>query len=295
MILVVGATGRLGGTIVKKLLAKGKQVRIMVRENSPSESLARQGLATSAVELVASGAQTVTGDLRERASLDRACQGVDTVITTANTVLREFDLEGVDFNGNVNLIEAAKAARVNHFIFTSTSGSDPNSPDPLMQFKGKCDHRLQTSGLTYTILKPSLFMEVWVAMTVGLPLQAGQPITLVGKGDHRHNFVSQDDVADYAVAAVDNPAARNAEIFIGGSASYSWIETVRVIGDTIGAQLPLNFVAPGSPIPLLPEGMWGLLYAMETYESHIDMAETSKTYAIAPTSLETFARRFFVR
>lgn len=296
MILVVGATGRLGGQIVKKLLAKGKPVRILSRPNSPAEEMAKQGLAIPASELAAAGAQPVSGDLRDPASLAAACQGVETVITTANTVLRDFDVEGVDLNGTLSLIEAAQAAGVKHFIFVSIANSDPNSPDPVLHNKALVEQRLKSSGImSYTILKPGIFMEVWVAMTVGLPLQAGQPVTLVGQGDHRHAFVSQYDVADYAVAAVDNPAARNAEVYIGGPVAYTWTEIVKTVGDVIGMQLPVNYVTAGSPIPLLPDGMWGLLYTMETVESDIPMAETSKIYGIEPTSLETFAQRFFVR
>lgn len=270
-------------------------MRILSRPNSPAEEMAKQGLATPASELVAAGAQPVSGDLSEPASLAAACQGVETVITTANTVLREFDIEGIDLNGSLNLVEAAQTAGVKHFIFVSIANSDPNNPDPVLRGKGLVEQRLKSSGMPYTILKPGIFMEVWVAMTVGLPLQAGQPITLVGKGDHRHAFVSQEDVADYAVAAVDNPAARNAEIYIGGPAAYTWTEIVKTVGDILNMQLPVTFVTSGSPIPLLPEGMWGLLYTMETVESFIPMVETSKIYGIEPTSLETFAQRFFVR
>jgi uncharacterized protein YbjT (DUF2867 family) len=78
MILVVGATGILGGMITQQLLAQGKEVRILVRENSPSEALAAQGMATSARTLIDAGAQPVCGDLKDRASLDRAVKGMDT-------------------------------------------------------------------------------------------------------------------------------------------------------------------------------------------------------------------------
>ena len=65
MILVVGATGQLGGMITQRLLAEGKDVRILVRHNSPSEELAKQGLATSSQTLIDAGAQPVYGDLKE--------------------------------------------------------------------------------------------------------------------------------------------------------------------------------------------------------------------------------------
>jgi uncharacterized protein YbjT (DUF2867 family) len=79
MILIVGATGLLGGMITQQLLAQDKEVRILVRHNSPSEGLAQQGMATPAQTLIDAGAQPVYGDLKERSSLDSACQGIDTV------------------------------------------------------------------------------------------------------------------------------------------------------------------------------------------------------------------------
>jgi uncharacterized protein YbjT (DUF2867 family) len=69
MILVVGATGVVGGMITRGLLEQGRQVRILVRRDSPSSQLVQQGLATSAEELIASGAHAVHGDMRDRASL----------------------------------------------------------------------------------------------------------------------------------------------------------------------------------------------------------------------------------
>src|SRR5512139_885326 len=145
MILVVGATGRLGGTIARRLLEQGKGVRILVRHNSPSEELAKQGLATSALSLIEAGAQPVYGDLKDRASLDPACAGIETVITTANSVLRggEDNLQTVDVQGNRNLIDAARAAGVQQFIFTSALGADANHPFPLFQAKGVTDAYLR--------------------------------------------------------------------------------------------------------------------------------------------------------
>ena len=79
MYLIVGATGSLGGAITHMLLAQGKTVRILARPASNYSPLAE------------AGAQVVFGDLKERASLDPACQGVDVLITTANSVLRGGD------------------------------------------------------------------------------------------------------------------------------------------------------------------------------------------------------------
>src|SRR4051812_1503145 len=97
MILVVGSTGMLGGRIARRLLEQGRDVRILVR---PTSDHAR---------LVAAGAKPVIGDLKDPASVRRAVDGVDTVITTANSAQRggEDNVENVDLHGNAALIDAA--------------------------------------------------------------------------------------------------------------------------------------------------------------------------------------------
>jgi uncharacterized protein YbjT (DUF2867 family) len=295
MILIVGATGLLGGMITQQLLAQGQEVRILVRHNSPSEALAQQGMATLAQTLIDAGAQPVYGDLKDRSSLDSACQGIDTVITTANAVLRGGDdnLESVDLHGTQALVDAAKAAEVRHFIYISAAGSAPGHPHPLFDAKGRGEDHLKGSGLVYTILKPGTFMEIWIGTVVGMPLGAGQPVTLVGQGARKVAFVSIADVAAYAVTAVDNPKAENQEIYLAGPTSYSWTEAVEAIGNAVGQQIAINYLGAGEPIPLIPPSMAPILAAQEMKDSFIDMSETSRRYGLEPTSLDTFAGRFF--
>src|SRR3712207_4114174 len=121
MILVVGATGVVGGMVTRRLLDEDKEVRVLVRRDSPSSQLVQQGLATSAEELAEAGAHPVHGDLRDRASLDTALEGIETVITTANSAGRggADNPQSVDLEGNRNLIEAAREAGVERFVFVS--------------------------------------------------------------------------------------------------------------------------------------------------------------------------------
>jgi NADH dehydrogenase len=293
----VGATGLLGGNITLHLLKQGRPVRILVRHNSPSEQLALQGMATSAKALIDAGAQPVYGDLKDRASLDAACAGVDTVITTANAVMRggPDTIESVDLQGTKNLIDAAKVAGVKHFIYTSVPGADASSPVPLNAAKAKCEAHLKESGLTYTILKPGVFMEIWIGAVVGIPLRAGQPVTLVNKGATKVPFVAMPDVAAYAIVSTLHPAAKNAEIYIAAPRAYTWTEAVEAAGRAMGITLPVNYVPLGAPVPLLPEAMQGLIGTMEMHDWEIPMDETSKMFGIEPTSMDAFAGRFFAR
>jgi NADH dehydrogenase len=297
MILVVGATGSLGGRIVRGLLERGEDVRVFVRRDSPSEQMAAQGLAHTAQSLIDAGAQPAWGDLKDRASIEAAVAGVDTVISTANAVKRwgEDTLETVDRQGTLDLIDAARAAGVSRFLYASVQGASSDSPVPLFQCKAACERALMESGLTYTIVQPSVFMEVWIGMMVGIPLMTQQTITLIGQGDHAHNFMSEQDVADYFIAMIDNPAAFNQAVMIGGPASHTWTEVVERVGGRMGAQLPLQYAPPGSTIAYLPEGANGLATAFEMYEDHLDIGEVSATYGVRPTTLDEYIDRTFVR
>jgi uncharacterized protein YbjT (DUF2867 family) len=297
MILVVGATGSLGGRITRGLLLQGKKVRIFARNNPISAELAQQGRANTAESLVEAGAEAVYADLKEPDSLETAVANIETVITTATATQRggEDTVPAVDLQGALDLIAAAKAGGVRHFIYTSAAGAMSGHPVPLFDIKGQCEAALEASGMAYTILRPAVFMEIWIGMIVGLPLMNQQPISLIGKGDHHHNFVSETDVASFALAVVDNPQAVNQRLDIGGPASYTWTQIVNTAGQVMGAELPVQYLPLGTTVPLLPPAASDLLNGMETFETFIDMTETAPAYGVTLTTLDEYLRRTFVQ
>jgi uncharacterized protein YbjT (DUF2867 family) len=281
MILTVGSTGTLGGLITRRLLAQGRDVRILVRPGSGFR------------DLVQAGALPVLGDIRDRASLTPAFAGVDTVITTANSAQRGGDdnVETVERLGNRNLMDAARAAGVRHFIFTSALGVSQDSPVPFMQAKAEAEEYLKGSGVPFTILAPNIFMEAWFPMIITGPLKAGGMVTLVGEGRRRHSFVSVEDVAAFAVACVDNVATLGRTIPIGGPVAVSWRDIVEAGGRLRGSAIPMTSVAPGEPLAGLPPLIGGFMAAMETYDSELDMLESSRSFGIELTPMETVLRR----
>ncbi|MCA1708841.1 MAG: NmrA family NAD(P)-binding protein [Actinobacteria bacterium] len=140
MILVIGGTGMLGGRIVRRLVGRGEKVRALIRDSSGKKGLSEIG------------AETAWGDLKDPASLRDACDGISTVITTANSVARGGDdnVETVDLEGNRSLVEAALSSGVEHFIFISVQGEDPDSPNPFIRAKGLTSKQLRESGMAYT-------------------------------------------------------------------------------------------------------------------------------------------------
>jgi uncharacterized protein YbjT (DUF2867 family) len=285
MILVVGATGRLGGSIARKLLAEGSEVRILVRGGS------------SCADLVDAGAQPVPGDLKDPTSLRLACAGVETVVTTANSMARagRDTIEAVDRRGNQELIQAADAEHVRRFVFVSALGADPESAVPLLRAKGVAEQRLTTTGMTWTILQPNLFMDLLPVIVVAQPALAGKPVTLVAEGRRRHSLVAMRDVVSYVVAALEHDEAQNQRLVVGGPEPVSWRDVVAAFEHALRRQIPLRSVAIGEPVPGMTEEVSGLLHALETYDSPLEMTALAATYGVKPTPLAEFVRDFLRR
>lgn len=243
MILVAGATGRLGAEIVRRLRQRGEEVRGLVRTTSDPAKIAH---------IRELGGETFTGNLRDHASLVGACKGVKTVISTVSmiqTAQPGDSFEDTDGAGNISLIEAAKDAGVQHFIFVSFETS--RFPDtPLTDAKHAVERHLREGGIDYTILQPPPFMEIWLG-----PMLFGDPSTgqvkIFGKGEGRVPYVSVDDVAEVAVRAVNSPAARNATIVFSGPEAITQRDAVRLFEEAIGKSLTVTEV-PEAAL----EGQW---------------------------------------
>jgi len=243
---------------------------------------------------VAAGAHPVIGDLKDPASLLAACAGVDTVVTTANSSARggEDTVESVDRLGNRNLIEAAARAGVERFVFVSNLGASPDSPNPFMAAKGETEQLLRSSGMSWTILQPNLFMDKLPVLVVGVPALTGRPVTLVGEGRRVHSLVAMNDVAQYVLAAVEHPERDGQLLVIGGPEPVSWRDVVAAFECELGRAIPVHTVPPGQPIDGMPDLLTGFLALLETYDSRLEMGELSERYGVAPTALQAWVRNF---
>jgi uncharacterized protein YbjT (DUF2867 family) len=234
MILVAGATGFLGREICRRLAAAGKNVRGLVRTTSDPLVVA---------QLAEFGVETADGDLRDPASLDRACRGVAAVISTVSTTRsrQEGDsIEATDLQGQLNLVDAARRAGVSRFVYTSYSGQI-DSDDPLTLAKRTVEDRVRRSGITYTILRPSYFIEVWLSPALGFD-HPNAKATIYGSGDAKISWISLGDVAEFAVRSLDEPAAANATLELGGPDALSPREVVRIFEKASGRAFEVQLV-----------------------------------------------------
>jgi uncharacterized protein YbjT (DUF2867 family) len=234
VILVVGATGLLGGEICRLLRERGNPVRALVREGSPREEALR-----------ALGAEIVHGDLKAPPSLDRACAGVQRVATTANSILSRRagdNLRSVDRDGQLALIAAARSAGVNHFVYTSVS---PGSSRALfVQYKREVETAVRGSGMKWTILQPAAFMEIAFSRTAGWDIAAGRA-TIVGSGNARVSYVSVEDVARFAVRALEGDEFTNRNLPLGGPEAVSPLEAVCAFENAAGRRFAVRRVPTG--------------------------------------------------
>lgn len=293
MILVVGATGLLGMEICRRLRQDGKSVRGLVRATSDGAKTA---------ELAKIGVELVRGDLKNPPSLEAACAGITTVISTASSTLsrQEGDsIETVDQRGQIALVDAARSANVEHFIFISFR-DNPRIQYPLTAAKRAVERHVKSSGLAYTILQASYFMEVWLTPMLGFDFASGK-VRIYGEGTNRLSWVSYKDVARIAAAAVDQPGARNLTLDVGGPDALTPREVVRMFEAAGSADIAVDMVKESDLIAQmqgttdpLQQSFAGL---MLQYASG-DAMDTSKTRSLFPfelTSVRDYASALLAR
>jgi uncharacterized protein YbjT (DUF2867 family) len=288
MNLVVGATGMLGSEICRRLVAAGKPVRALVRPTADSAKV------EALKEL---GAEIVPGDLRDRASLEAACQGVTAVITTVSALPFSYqpgenDIQTVDLEGQETLIAAARAAGVERFVYTSFS---PDNDFPLRNAKRAVEARLRDSGLTYTVLRPSYFMEFWFTPAVGFDV-ANAKARVYGSGENPISWISSSDVAQFAVESLENPAARNATLELGGPQALSQRKAIAIFEEVRGRPFEVEYV----PEQALEEQQktatdpaqqsFSGLMRWYAQGDPIEMKETLKAFPVQLTSVKDYAR-----
>jgi uncharacterized protein YbjT (DUF2867 family) len=290
MNLIVGATGFLGGEICRRLRNEDRPVRALVRHTSDPARVA---------VLKALGVELVTGDLQDRASLDAACDGVHAVVTTAATTISRQphdSIEATDLEGQKALVDAAVDAGADRFIYVSVAsalGSDVH----FLAVKRAVEEHVRRSGLTYTNLRPASFMEVWLGPALGFDV-ANARARVLDDGKTPHSWISLGDVAEYAARSLENPAAANQDIDLGGPAALTQLEVVQAFEDAIGRPFevehaPLEGLEAHRDMATDPydQAIASLMVLMATTPCVVDMDDTARDFGFAPVSVADYAQR----
>ena len=289
MILIVGATGSMGRHLTRALLDAGEPVRAFTREPVRAAALATHG------------ADVVRGDLRDAASVRAAMQGVRAVVSASHSILGRGTSASriVDDEGQRTLITAAKEAGVNQFVFTSALGASPDHSVDFWRTKARIETLVRDSGLPFTILQPTAFMEVHAYDLIGKNVQLGKRVPIFGPGNNPRNFVAASDVAAVARHALTDARFIGQTVTIGGPQNLTSNQVAQLFERICGKEaailnVPLALVR-GMAVVLTPlhEGVGRILrfaIVAETTNQTFDRSTSPLTAALPSTTLEAWAR-----
>lgn len=184
MIAVTGATGRLGGRIARRLADAGVAQRLLVRDVRRAPVLP--------------GATAARAPYGDTDALRQALRGVHTVLMVSAT-------ESEDRLGqHLSFIRAARAAGVQHIVYTSFFGAAPEATFRLARTHWHTEQALRAAGPAWTFLRDCLYADFLPGMVEDV---ADGGVIRGPAGNGRVAAVAQDDVADVAAAVLLRPAA----------------------------------------------------------------------------------------
>jgi uncharacterized protein YbjT (DUF2867 family) len=191
IVLVSGATGRQGGAVIRYLLPKGWKLRALTRNSS----------STAAQDLARKGIEVMQGDLEDPASLERAMRGVYGIYS-----VQDFWSVGAkrEVLQGKNLADAAKNARVEHFVYSSVGGAERNSGIDHWESKWQVEKHIRKLGLPATILRPVAFMENYYVDQVEIGILKGKLMDPI-RADKPYQTIAAEDIGAFAALAFERP------------------------------------------------------------------------------------------
>lgn len=214
-LLIVGATGTLGRQVARRALDEGLNVRCLVR--SPKK----------AAFLKEWGAHLIPGDLSSPESLPPALEGITAIVDAATTRPTDaLSIKQVDWEGKVALIQAAKAAGIEHYVFFSIMDAEKYPHVPLMEIKRCTELFLAESGLNYTVLRPCGFFQGLIGQ-YAIPVLEKQSIWVMGEASPIA-YMDTQDVAKFAVQTLFRSQTNQQTFELAGPRAWGPYEIIRL-------------------------------------------------------------------
>ena len=236
-VAIAGGSGFIGRAIARRLASiPGTRVRLLTR--NPEAARARLG---------AIPAEFARAEISEPDSLKAALAGAHAVVNAVQfdgypieNPRRGLTFERVDYGGTVALLEAAKPAGVERFIYISGAAADESSDHPGFRAKGRAERAIRESGISFTILRPSLVYgpEDKVVNGFATVLKFAPVFAVPGTGRQKVQPVLVDDLAA-CVALACGGRGRNGTFEIGGPELMTFDDMIRLIMEITGRRRPI--------------------------------------------------------
>jgi NADH dehydrogenase len=292
MILIAGGSGLLGTQVTQLLHAHGHSVRVLTRDPQYAR------------HLESSQIETVTGSVQNPDAVAQAVAGARIVISAIHGFAGRGDSNPmtVDLQGNRALIQAAKSQGVERFILLSIHGATLDHPIELFRMKRRAEDALQASGVPWTIIRPTVYMETWTKL-IGEPLVKTGKTRIFGRGENPINFVSASDVARYVTLAAEDGAMIGQCLEVDGPENLTMrqmAETIQRVTKVTGAisPVPLPMMRVMATLlrpvnPMLARQIQAAI-VMDTTDMSFDPTTLRRRFPTMPiTTLEDVVRRDF--
>jgi len=232
-LLIIGGTGTLGRQIVLQALTKGYQVRCLVRNLRRANFLKEWG------------AELVYGDLTLPETIPPGLRGITAIIDASTSRSYDSVTKKVDWDGKLALIEAAKIANINRFIFCSTLNLEQFSNIPLMKMKQGIEIKLKQSNIPYTIFRLTGFYQGLIEQ-YAIPILEDLPIWITNENTCV-SYMDTQDIAKFCLRSLQLPKTKNQTFFLGGPKGWLSEEIIKLCEQLAGQSARVNKV----PIPIL--------------------------------------------
>lgn len=241
-ILLFGATGHAGRAIAHELKTRGHAITAVVR-NLPK-----------AKALLPEVANFVVAEATKPETLRNICDGYEVVISALGKSVSPNDwsrpsFQDVDFQGNINILNAAKASSARQFIYLSALGAAQMRHLTYFRVHDDFSKALQASGLAYAIVEPPAIMSAFLDLA---KMARGGWLMTIGSGAHSTNPISEQDLAKVCADQVGQP---NAIVQAGGKRTYTRHEINLIIQQA---------TAPSKKVRRLP--LWCLRAALSWWK-----------------------------
>jgi len=224
MIPITGATGTVGNEVVKRLSAHGVHVRAVTRDPQKADA---QRLPHVHV---------VQGDFEDVESMRRACAGVDRAFLLTNSTERAEPQQ-------IAFTRVAHQSGVRHIVKLSQLHADASSPGRFLRYHAAVEAAVQASGLTFTFLRPNLYMQGLLNFRQSIQEQSA---FFAAAGDARISAVDVRDLADVAVAALTTAQHDNQIYALTGPEALTFTEMAHQLSRAIGRTITCVDVPPAS-------------------------------------------------
>ena len=242
MLLLTGATGLVGSTLLGRLLAEGSQVRCLVRDP--------KGLGPQRVRV-----QIALGDLTDPPSFRNAMRGVHTVVHLAASIRDQPRGSIEELNGIATwrMVEAAQRQGVERFVYFSALGASNHHRTRCLRAKALAEEAVSAADLQSIVFAPSIIYapgDPWLTLLERLSLLPVMPVS--GRGRALYQPIWAEDVADCVIAALNaNGSERSQRLELAGPETLSHNDIVRTVLASLRRRRPLLHL----PTPLVSRSL----------------------------------------